>query len=126
MANPGDTFLLTKRDINSHLFVIISDPNQDANQIVTVNVTSWREDKDQSCIIEASEHRFITHRSCIYYGEDRLITLSQYKMFLAMGHLESHDPINNQLLKRILDGAAISPHMPLRNRQILVDQGLIY
>jgi len=125
MAKLGDTFLLANPQINSHLFIIISDPAQDSNRIVMANFTSWRADKDQSCIVEVGDHRFITRRSCLHYGEDRLITLANYERLLASRHLSPHDPVSRELLKRILDGAAVSPFLPLRNKQILLEQGLI-
>ena len=125
MAEQGETFLLAKAGINDHLFIIISDPSADPNRIVMANFTSWGGDKDQSCVVEVGEHRFIKVRSCVYYGEDRLITLTQYEQFLASGQLATHDPVSNDLLKRILHGAAVSPFLPLGNRQILVEQGWI-
>jgi hypothetical protein len=125
MAALGDTFLLNNREINNHLFVIISDPEQDDRRIATANFTSWRADKDQSCIVDAGEHRFLTHRSCIYYGEDRLISLDQYNTLLGSGHVLSHDPVSKTLLGRILDGAKVSPYLPFGKRQILIEQGLI-
>ena len=123
MAKLGDTFLLA--NIDSHLYIIISDPAQDRDRIVMANFTSWRADKDQSCIVEVGEHRFITRRSCVHYGEQRLIKLVAYERELASGRLILHDPVSGDLLKRILDGAAMSPFLPLGNRQILVEQGLI-
>jgi hypothetical protein len=125
MAKLGDTFLLTDPQVNNHLFIMISDPAQDPNRIVMANFTSWRADKDQSCIVEVGEHRFIRRRSCVYYGEHRLISLANYEQLLASRHLSPHDPVSRDLLKRILDGAAVSPFLPLGNRQILVEQGLI-
>lgn len=125
MASLGDTFLLANDKINSHLFIIISDPGQDAARIVTVSMTSWRADKDQSCIVEPDEHRFVKRKSCIHYAQDRLISLVQYEACLKTGDILPHDPLSDKLLDRILDGAAISPFIPLGNRQILVDQGLI-
>jgi hypothetical protein len=125
MAKLGDTFLLANSGINNHLLIIISDPAQDSNRIVMANFTSWRADKDQSCIVKVGEHRFITRRSCVHYGEDRLITLAAYEQLLASRSLSPHDPVSGDLLKRILDGAAVSPFLPLGNRQILVEQGLI-
>jgi len=123
MARLGDTFFL--RGLDKHLIIIISEPGMDANQIVTANFTSWRADKDQSCIVEAGEHRFVKKRSCLEYRSDKLVTLSQYNGFMSSGRLISHDRVSKALLGRILEGAAISPYIPLGNRQILVEQGLI-
>lgn len=125
MAKLGDTFRLANRDIDSHLFIIISDPALDPDRFVTANFTSWRADKDQSCIVEIGEHRFIKVRSCVDYRRDRLITLAQYQRFLSSSQLSPHDPVSEDLLLRILDGAKISPHLPLGNRKVLFDQGLI-
>jgi hypothetical protein len=124
MAVLGDTFLLAKRGVNDHLFVIISDPAQDPTQIVTANFTSWRSDEDQSCILERGDHRLISHRSCVYY-DNRLLTLTQYQHLLATAAIIAQDPVGAELLPRILRGAATSPFIPLSNRQILLDQGLI-
>ena len=125
MAKIGDTFKLANPSIDDHLHIIISDPAQNPNQIVTANFTKWRDDKDQSCIVEIGEHRFIKVRTCVYYGEDRLITLVQYEGFLRSGDLVSDEPIRGDLLKRIIYGAGISPYISFGSRQILVDQGLI-
>lgn len=125
LAKIGDTFLLAKSHINDHLLIIISDPEQDPDQIVTANFTSWRADKDQRCIVLPGDHSLVTHRSCVHYAEDRLIELTQYEQFLASGAIVAHDPVNHELLNRILDGAAVSEFIPLGNRQILVEQGLI-
>ena len=125
MAKLGDTFQLTAVSIDCHLHIIISDPAQDSNRIVTANFTSWRADKDQSCIVEVGEHRFIRVRSCVDYRRDKLITLADYERCLDTGDLNPHDPVSKVLMKRILDGAGVSPHLPLGNRKIFVDQGLI-
>jgi len=125
LAKIGDTFLLAKSDINDHLLIIISDPEQDPGRIVTANFTSWRADKDQSCIVLPGDHGFVTHRSCVHYAEDRLIRLTQYQQLMAAGAIVAHDPVNHELLNRILDGASVSKFIPFGNRQILVEQGLI-
>ena len=50
----GDTFRLDNRNIDDHLHIIISDPSANPDIIVTANFTSWRSDKDQSCIVESA------------------------------------------------------------------------
>lgn len=59
------------------------------------------------------------------YRRDKLISLEIYEQCLRSGDLISHDPIKDNLFKRILEGAAVSPYIPLGNRKILVNQGLI-
>lgn len=125
MPDLGDTFLLTNPAINSHLFILLSDPRRDPDRIVTASFTTWRPDKDLSCVVEPGEHPFIRRRSCVHYSEDRLITASQYDRLVTAGSIVPQDPVSETLLNRLLDGASVSPYMPLGNRQILVDQGLI-
>jgi len=124
MAAIGDTFLLVNSRINEHCFVVISDPRKNPDQIVTVNFTSYDVKKDQSCIVERDEHPFVKHRTCIYY-RNNLLRLVNYNRFLASGDIVPHAPVDQTLLRRILDGAAVSSFIPLENRKILVEQGLI-
>ncbi len=123
MARLGDTFLL--RGLDDHLIIIISEPALDPDRIVTANLTSWRADKDQSCIVQVGEHPFVKKRSCIQYHRDELTTLSKYNSYTSSGRLIPREPVKKALLQRILDGAAASERIPLGNRQILVEQGLI-
>ena len=44
---------------------------------------------------------------------------------MASGDLVRHGPVSADLLRRILAGAAVSPYIPLGNREILAKQGLI-
>ncbi|MBT3198360.1 MAG: hypothetical protein HN350_00430 [Phycisphaerales bacterium] len=125
MPNHGDTFLLANSGINNHLFIIISDPLLDPDKIVTVNLTSWDSTKDQSCIVDSGEHPFVRHKSCIRYEGDRLITAEQYDLHLSGDRLISQSPVSEELLGRILAGAAVSRHFPLGHRKILEDQRLI-
>ena len=43
---------------HSHLWVVISLPDE-IGEVVVVNLTSHRDNKDQSCVIEAGEHPFV-------------------------------------------------------------------
>lgn len=125
MCELGDTFCLANRSINNHLFFIISDPILGAGVIVTANMTTWRADNDQSCLIQPDEHPFVRHLSCVNYADSRQIALSQYRSFLASGSIIPNAPIDDGLMSRILAGAAISTHLPFGIRQILVDQNLL-
>ena len=46
-------------------FVIVTEPDSDSGQVVVANFTSWREDKDQTCIIEPGETTFLPDRSVV-------------------------------------------------------------
>ena len=125
MTKIGDTFLFVNPDVDSHLHIIISDPTQDSSQLVTVNFTSWKYNKDQSCILNVGYHPYIKVRTCVDYRRDKLISLTDYERFMNAGFISPHKPVSEDLLRRILNGAEVSPHLPLGNHKILVDQGLI-
>lgn len=127
MTKQGDTFQLTNKGvvIDKHLHIMLSDPAQNPNEIVTANFTTWQADKDQSCIVEAEEHSFLRVRSCVDYRREKRISQAQYEQCLKSGDLVPRDPVSAALMKRILQGAANSPFLSLGNRQILVNQSLI-
>jgi hypothetical protein len=121
----GETFRLADPGVDPHLHIIISDPAANPNSIVTANFTSWRVDKDQSCVVEVGEHPQVTRRSCVDYRRERCITLAQFNSAVSSGRVTPQTPVSEALLRRIVAGAALSPFIPLGNRQLLVDQGLI-
>ncbi|MFP4381618.1 MAG: hypothetical protein ACLFUS_14045 [Candidatus Sumerlaeia bacterium] len=123
MVNIGDTFLIDA--LGSHLFIIISDPQQDPENIVLANFTSWESRKDQSCIVEATEHPFLSHKSCIYYRERRTLSIKQFEASVKIGAIIPKEAVSPELLNRIHKGASVSPFLPLNSKKILEDQGLI-
>lgn len=52
----GDTF---RRSYGSHLWVVASDPDQDANRVLIVNLTTVRTHCDPACILNAGDHPFV-------------------------------------------------------------------
>lgn len=126
MPDAGDTFLLANQDINNHLWIIISNPLLDSEQIVTVNFTSWQPYKDQSCIVEVGEHPFIRNKTCISYIDSKLITATQYDDNLLKSFIIPHSPISENLMARILISAAESHYLSLGHYEILEKQELVH
>jgi hypothetical protein len=119
----GDTFLLTK--VDDHLWVILSDPGQDADQVLVVSVTTWRQGKDPACMIGRNEHPFVTHESCMAYIEARALSRANLFTFKDSGLLKLLDPVSAGLLGRMREGAARSDHLKPAFKDILRRQGLI-
>jgi hypothetical protein len=65
--NAGDTLLIDApgTTLDSHLWIVISDPALDPQRVVLVNMTSHRADKDQACVLEMGDHPYVSHRTCI-------------------------------------------------------------
>ena len=131
MLAAGDAFLLPLGDDPTikHLFVVISDPSQDAQRVVFVNVTSWEEGKDDACFLDpaywAAACPFIQHESCIEYRRARAVPSSMIEKWFEDGVAERRDNVGPQLLRKILEGAQESRFLPNNCILILADQGLI-
>jgi hypothetical protein len=48
----GDAFFLTDRVVDTHLWVVISDPAKDAERVVLVSVTTYERYKESVCLLD--------------------------------------------------------------------------
>lgn len=73
--NGGDTFRIPQpgTSLDSHLWIVISDPAVDDERILIVNFTTLRPDSDQACILVAGEHPFVQHQTCVNYGGAKVV-----------------------------------------------------
>jgi len=101
---------------------VLSEPLKDAEHVVIANFTTWRADKDQSCIIEPGEHSFVKHKSCVSFGDARIVTDALLDEQLAASAFRPHDPLDSQLLTKIRRSAADSRRMKTAVWQVLEDQ----
>lgn len=107
MAAIGDTFLAKTPSCDTvHLFAIISDIID--NKVLMINVTTNRDGKDQTCIINKGDHPFVKNKSVINYAD---ATEADPKAIdKAMGiAISAHAPLSEKLLKRIQEGCHVSP-----------------
>lgn len=124
--NAGDTFLIAQpgTSLDSHLWIVLSDPTLDKNNIVLVNLTTWRPDKDQACLLEKKHiPGFVTHKTCVNYGGSKVVTLEQFTKLTT--NLKRLAPLKPEVLKMIRRGAANSKHMKIGHFAILDSQNLI-
>ena len=123
MLSRGDTFINDARgDLLSHLWIVLSDPTRDPNQVVIVNVTTWKDYHDQTCILDVGDHPFVRHRSCLNYAEARLAEASQLRKLTDAGHLSPHRSLDPDLLERISRGALESDRTPIGCAEVLRSQ----
>jgi hypothetical protein len=130
MFAEGTTFFISP---DPHLWVIISDPVQNEDEIVHVNFTSingtWGSSNDpqndRSCVIQPGEHEFVTHPTFVYYYGVQIVSLSFLQCRYESGRLRFHKPVTRTLLNRIRQGAAVSDHFLPRAYDILQDQRLV-
>jgi hypothetical protein len=123
----GDTFRIPQpgTSLDSHLWVVISDPAQDANAILIVNFTTVRADSDTACVLAAGEHPFVKHDTCVNYRGAKVVSEASIQTLMSAGHVQPHAAVAAAILKRIQEGAANSTRMSLDHAEILSKQGLI-
>jgi len=118
----GDTFL--RVDTDKHLWVVISDPVLNPENVLIVNLTSLDHRKERACVLNPGDHPWITHDTCVNY-EDSLIT-TQVKLEAARmgGAIRMQHQLAQAVLRRVLKGAVHSARMKLDNANIVVGQNL--
>ncbi len=123
--NFGDAFLRT--DSDRHLWVVLSDPSKDPNNILLVNLTSWKPEKERACVLNVGDHPWITHETCVNYNDFDAIVTTLPKLHAAKdaGALKMQEPLSEKVLQLILQGAAESVRLSLEKAEILASQGLI-
>jgi hypothetical protein len=128
VISQGDTFYSTGFDnnVDSHLLVLISKPELDPNHLVFVSLTTWETYKDDSCLLFPCDHSFVKHDTCVRYdGVPYTPSITQVEKLLSNGKLRKREPINSEVLRRILEGAAETRFIPNRLATILTEQELI-
>jgi hypothetical protein len=117
---------------DAHLWAIISDPTQDPDRILIVNLTTFDAHSppndaynDRACLIEPGEHPFVTRTTCVHYGGAHLPSLQMLEWRLQNGKLKFGDALSLALLARIREAAEKSLHMEMDHFQLLLDQGLV-
>lgn len=121
----GDTFLLARKNIDEHFWIVISHPQYNPECVIIVNLTSWHAIKDQSCILDPQDHDWIRHRTCISYQDAKCVSESKLDQLIAAGELRPHTSASPALLGKILQGAFLTDAMPNKCKQVLIEQDLI-
>ena len=123
--NAGDTLLIALPDasVDSHMWMVISDPAQ-SDDVLIVNFTSWRADKDQACILDRGDHPYISRKTCINFKDAKVCKAENLDKLIDAGQMKSLEPLSTDILRRIRDSVADS-RISQDNAQFLVDQGLV-
>lgn len=119
----GDTFRQLGHD--EHLWMILSDPEQDPERILVVSFTTWAACKEPACRIAPGEHPFVHHETCVSYHHSRIVRLTELQALQADGFLEPYARLSPELLRRIRNRAGDSIFMPLEAWELLEEQDLI-
>lgn len=111
MLKAGDTFFIDSGHTGKHLFVVLNDPDTVdgyGKTLIAVAVSFStiypNVPHDDSCILQAGDHEFITHPSFAYYRETRIIRSTEYVGCIKSGTYTPGKPVTADLLKKLQDG----------------------
>lgn len=121
----GDTFLVKERSLDDHLWVVLSDPTKDEVRVLIVSLTTATSYKEQVCLIQAGQHPWVRHESCVAYDKAKVVTLVQLLSLKDQGLIEMQAPISMGLLKQIRDRAGDSVELPMEMADLLSRQELV-
>lgn len=119
----GTTFL--RADSDDHLWIVLSDPHKDPQNVLLVNMTSAHPRKERACVLNRGDHPWIRHETCINYGDAVVTTLELLFKARNTGALVVQEPLSPSVLTRLWKGAADSTRITIENFDILEDQGLV-
>ena len=99
----GDTFKIPQpgTSLDSLLWMVLSDPVQNAACILIVNFTSKRADSELACVLQKGEHPFVHHETCVNYAGAKVVSTAQIEKLLEKGLLQPHAAVSQDLLARM-------------------------
>lgn len=115
--------------IPSHLFVVISDPAKNGNEIVTVHLTTAKDDMwfDPACVLQRGDHDAIGRPTYARYQHAWVVNGNALRTLSEAGQIHRHSRevmVQPEVLKRLQKGAMGSKRTPARVKGILAEQGL--
>lgn len=128
MLSTGDTLYGPVGFSNSaHLWVVVSDPSQDAGSVLLVNITSVYpgRDTDFACLVSAGEHPFVRQDSCVYYERAKTASLADWSKLIERGVFQRKEPASLNLLSKIQQGFKQSSDVKGKYLTLLREQGII-
>src|SRR5205085_5448795 len=102
---PGEAWRFMDEKPRSHIWVLVSDPARDAEQLLWFSFTCWAPGKDPACRCGPGEHVSLTKPSCIMYRLPRIYSLAELRRFREDGLMAPEGKVDPDLLLRIRLGA---------------------
>ncbi len=127
MLGQGDCLLIeTNVDkdglIQAHLFVVVLEPQEHTNTTIIVNIETLRSRKqDQTTVLRAGEHEFITSDSFVNYRRARIVSADDLDRLIEEGEAKVKPAVDSKVLERICDGVLRSPFIPLEVAEMYQD-----
>lgn len=127
MIYRGKTFVNAERHgVPDHLWIVVSDLDQDPNRALIANITSKRRNADDDCcVFQPGEHRFVTKVSYVRYDKTKIVLPDHLIRLENAGLLYPYPNMSDECLHRIVDGFAISEQVHYEYVELLCEQGFL-
>ena len=97
-----------------HLFVVCSDACAEGNHVL-VSITGWTNDLcDGTTKLSVGDHPFLYKDSYVFYRKARIESSAVLAKGLETGAFEVKEPMNEELVAKIMLGLCASIHTPRR------------
>jgi hypothetical protein len=106
-----------------HLWVVVSDPEQDPDEVVIVSIAEAHPKKDTACILQPGEHPFRYKESCVAYDLANLTSTADLVRARDDGDLEPMEPMDPAVLDRIRKRSSLSTRMDPDPTTCSIDKG---
>ncbi len=107
----GKAILISDPPFNKpHLWIVLTDPQNKPERVVTVMVRTVTKFTDQTLILNKGSHPFIRHESSVHYSSARYFTVLWINTSIKTGKCKLLKDVYRKILKRIRDGLLKSPY----------------
>jgi hypothetical protein len=107
------------------LWILISDPTVDPDQVLIVNFTSVDDRKEKVCLLHPGDHPWIRHETCVNYADAVVTTVSKLLAAKDGGAIILQELLSAAVLQRIREAAMGSTRISLDHADILINQRLV-
>ncbi len=95
-----------------HLWVVLTEPDENPLTVVIVNLTTPRWDSDRTVILQPADHTFITHETVVLYAEAVIVPVEPLNKYVDLRPNCRRDDCSTSMIKRVRDGLLASPETP--------------
>ncbi|MDZ4290054.1 MAG: hypothetical protein U0984_18960 [Prosthecobacter sp.] len=110
----GSAFFLPKGGEKlPHLHTVVIEANDRSGECIIVNITTVRKGSVKTLVLNAGDHPWLTHESCVRYDDAMVVTRQQLERAEKAGLLKWHHvPFPKPIFKAIQDHLMKSPYTP--------------
>ena len=114
----GDTFLLRPtHNSDPHLWIVLTDPEDNPPQVVVVNLTSLRPGADLTVALNRGDHPFVRHETVVFFGDARFAEARSLDKAVGVALASRLDAVSVELLQRVQEGLLASDETPRRIKE---------